>query len=274
MTDAVVDSPEREKIRFELLPPMLLLWAAAVALFVFESDLVGYPLLAASALWAFLVDRAFFRHQVLIAGGLFIISLVPLDADLSLGHMALMGLALAAAVAMPSLVSRYVYRESIIRFPWRTGKRWGRVEWSYIAGIVVVGYLVLPPYLIWSGSYQNWPDASDPQIFWRLFLGVNYVGLWDELFFICTTYTLLRRYFPDWLANLLQALIFISFLWEIGYQSWGPLLTFPFALIQGYTFKITKSLAFVVTVHLIFDFVLFLALVHAHNREWLDIFLY
>jgi hypothetical protein len=27
-------------------------------------------------------------------------------------------------------------------------------------------------------------------------------------------------------------------------------------------------------VHLTFDFVLFLALVHAHNRDWLPIFLY
>ena len=34
-----------------------------------------------------------------------------------------------------------------------------------------------------------------------------------------------------WLANLLQAVIFVSFLWELGYQAWGPLLTFPFALV-------------------------------------------
>jgi hypothetical protein len=54
----------------------------------------------------------------------------------------------------------------------------------------------------------------------------------------------------------------------------GPLLTFPFAMLQGYTFKLTKSLTYVVSVHLIFDLVLFLALVHAHNRDWLPVFLY
>ena len=35
-----------------------------------------------------------------------------------------------------------------------------------------------------------------------------------------------------------------------------------------------KSLSYVVSVHLIFDLVLFLALVHAHNRDWLPVFLY
>lgn len=144
----------------------------------------------------------------------------------------------------------------------------------YLIGVVALGYFILPVYLISTGVYQNWPDASDPTIFWRLFLGVNSVGIWDELFFICTTYTLLRRHFPDWLANILRAVIFSSFLWEIGYQAWGPLLTFPFALLQGYTFKLTKSLTYVVSVHLIFDFVLFLVLVHAHNPDWLPIFLY
>ena len=143
-----------------------------------------------------------------------------------------------------------------------------------VVGVVLLGYCILPAYLIRTGVYQNWPDASDPTIFWRLFLGVNAVGIWDELFFICTMFTLLRQHFPDWLANILQAVVFSSFLWEIGYQAWGPLLTFPFALLQGYTFKLTKSLTYVVTVHLTFDFVLFLALVHAHNRDWLPIFLY
>ncbi len=36
----------------------------------------------------------------------------------------------------------------------------------------------------------------------------------------------------------------------------------------------TKSLSYIVAVHLLFDFVLFLVLLHAHNREWFDIFVY
>ncbi|MDR6437651.1 membrane protease YdiL (CAAX protease family) [Paenarthrobacter nicotinovorans] len=254
--------------------PAALLSLSGIPLFALENDLPGYGMLLASVATAAVIDRELMRHLALIAAGMTIFSLVPLNADLSTQHMALMGGALALAVLAPWLVSRFVYREDIIKFPVNTGRKWPLAAKLYLVGVVALGYFILPVYLISTGVYQNWPDASDPDIFWRLFLGVNAVGIWDELFFICTTFTLLRRHFPDWLANLLQAVVFSSFLWEIGYQSWGPLLTFPFALLQGYTFKLTKSFTYVVSVHLLFDFVLFLALVHAHNRDWLPIFLY
>ena len=57
---------------------------------------------------------------------------------------------------------------------------------------------------------------------------------------------------------MLQAIVFVSFLWELGYQAWGPLLTIPFALLQGFIFMKTRSLTYVVTVHLLFDAVVFL----------------
>ena len=265
--------PPRTALTWKLLPAALLS-AAAVLLFGVENDYLGYSVLALSLATAAAIDREFLRHLVLVAAGLVIISLVPLNADLSLTHMTLMGGALALAVLVPLLVSRYVYRENLITFPVKTGHKWPLAAKLYLLAVVALGYLLLPVYLIRTGVHQNWPDASDPTIFGRLFLGVNAVGIWDELFFICTTFTLLRRHFPDWLANILQALVFSAFLWEIGYQAWGPLLTFPFALLQGYTFKLTKSVTYVVTVHLLFDFVLFLALVHAHNRDWLPVFLY
>jgi membrane protease YdiL (CAAX protease family) len=269
----ILTEPPRTALSWKLLPA-LLLSASGVLLFGVGHDPAGYGLLALGLITAAIIDRALARHLALIAVGLAIISLVPLNADLSIQHMILMGGALGLAVLVPWLASRFAYREEIIKFPVNTGRKWPLAAKLYLIGVVALGYLILPVYLISTGVYQNWPDASDPIIFWRLFLGVNAVGIWDELFFICTTFTLLRRHFPDWLANILQAVIFSSFLWEIGYQAWGPLLTFPFALLQGYTFKLTKSLTYVVTVHLIFDFVLFLVLVHAHNRDWLAVFLY
>jgi hypothetical protein len=51
-------------------------------------------------------------------------------------------------------------------------------------------------------------------------------------------------------------------------------MTVPFALLQGFIFARTKSLTYVVCVHLLFDLVVFLVLVHAHNPGWLPIFLY
>ncbi len=99
----------------------------------------------------------------------------------------------------------------------------------------------------------------------RLFVGVGSVGIWDELFLICTVFVLLRRHLPMAAANVLQAIVFVSFLWKLENQAWGPVLTIPSALLQGFIFLKTRSLAYVVTVHLLLDTVVFLVLVHAHN---------
>ena len=65
----------------------------------------------------------------------------------------------------------------------------------------------------------------------------------------------------------------MSFLWELGYQAWGPLLTAPFALLQGWLFARTGSLLYVLIVHLLFDVVVFLAIVHARHPGAVGIFL-
>jgi membrane protease YdiL (CAAX protease family) len=273
MTAAPVVPAQRQALSWKLLPGVLLS-ASGVLLYGIGSDAGGYGTLAASLVTAALIDRRLLKDLVLIAAGMVIISAVPLDSDISIGHMAQMGSALALAVLVPYVVSRWLYRDHAVRFPVNTGQRWSTPERLYLVFIVALGYAILPFYMISTGVYQNWPNVSEPDALIRLFLGVNAVGIWDELFFVCTTFTLLRRHFPDWLANLLQAFVFSSFLWELGYHAWGPLLTYPFALLQGYTFKRTKSLTYVVSVHLLFDLVLFLVLVHAHNRQWLDFFVY
>lgn len=73
----------------------------------------------------------------------------------------------------------------------------------------------------------------------RFCVGVNAVGTWDELFVLCTCFALLRRHFPVWVANLLQ----------------------------GWVFTRTGSLTYVLAVHLLFDAIVFLAIVHAHNPQ-------
>ena len=248
--------------------------ASAVLLFALRMPAAGYATLAAALMLALVTDRALFRDLLLIAVGLTIISSISVEANISYPNIALMGTVLSLAVLVPYLISRYVFRDHAIRFPIRTGQRWTTLERAYLPMVLLLGYLILPGYFIGSGAYQNWPAVSAPDEIARLFVGVGFVGIWDELFFICIVFALLRRHFADWQANILQAVIFSSFLWELGYQSWGPLLTVPFALLQGYTFARTRSLTYVVCVHLLFDVMVFLVLVHAHTRDWLDIFLY
>ncbi|HKH07549.1 MAG TPA: CPBP family intramembrane glutamic endopeptidase [Agromyces sp.] len=252
------------------LVPAAIVCSAAVLLFGVEAPLAGYAVLLVGLAVAWLTDRSGRTSRLLpdlglIALGQVIISTISVAADISYGNMLLMGTVLSLAVAVPFVVSRFVYRERVIRFPWRTGHRWTPVQWVYLLFVAALGWLILPFYFITSGVYTNWPTVILPDEIARLFVGVNAVGIWDELFFICTVFALLRRHFPVWQANLLQTIVFVSFLWELGYQSWGPLLTIPFALLQGYTFTLTKSLAYVITVHLLFDLVVFLVIVYAHT---------
>ncbi|MEU4016255.1 CPBP family intramembrane glutamic endopeptidase [Microbacterium sp. NPDC028030] len=280
--------------------PALLVCAAAPAFFVLEIPWLGWALLAIGIGASWLIERgreaqdqvvsmgarretatvigvhrppSLTRDLSLIAVGLLIVSVIPLAAELDNLAMLRFTLALGGAVAVPYLISRFVYRDRAIGFPWRTHRRWGRLQWGWLVAVLVLGWLILPFYFITSGVYQNWPVVDTPDLIARLFVGVGAVGIWDELFFICTVFALLRRHFPDLIANLLQAIVFVSFLWELGYREWGPLLTIPFALLQGYIFLRTHSLAYVVTVHLLFDAVVFAVLVHAHNPGLLPIFL-
>lgn len=253
--------------------PAALVAVSATLLFAVDTPL-GYPTLVAGVGIAALIDRVLARDLALIALGLVIISAISLEADISYGNMALMGAVLAAAVAVPALISRFVFGDRVIRFPFRRGRRWSRLERWWLVIVLVLGWLLLPVYFIGSGSYRNWPEVEAPDEIARLFVGVNAVGIWDELFFICTVFALLRRHFALPTANVLQAIVFVSFLWELGYRSWGPVLTIPFALVQGWIFSRTRSLTYVICVHLLFDLVVFLVIVHAHHPEFLPIFWY
>ena len=265
------------------LVPALLLSGSALFLFAWRgaslaTTLIGYGMLVVALLVAWLLDRAgrgegLFKDLLLIAVGLVVVSTISVEANIGWGNFFLLGFVLAAAVAVPYLLSRFGFNDRAIRFRWRGGWPWTRVQWGYLAIVLFLGWLILPFYFITSGVYLNWPEVHTWDEVGRLFVGVNAVGTWDELFFILTVFVLFKRHFPTWQANILQTIIFVSFLWELGYQAWGPLLTIPFALLQGWIYSQTKSLPYVLTVHLLFDAVVFLVIVHARNDGVIPFFL-
>jgi membrane protease YdiL (CAAX protease family) len=254
--------------------PLALMALTGFLLFALELKLAGYGALAASLISAYFVDRALLRDLSLVAVGVFVISLAPINPSVETKNVLAMGPALVAAIALPYLISRRLYKNRVVEFPFHFKEAWTRNKWLYMTFVLVASFLLLPWYLITSGAYMNWPAADTTDTIFRLFIGTNVVGIWDELFFICIVLGVFRRHLPFWQANLLQAVIFTSFLYELGFTSFGPLLTFPFALAQGYVFKRSGNLFYVICVHLLLDFILFLTLIHAHNREFLPIFLY
>ncbi|WP_423775916.1 type II CAAX prenyl endopeptidase Rce1 family protein [Cellulomonas fimi] len=249
-----------------------LVCGSAVLLFAVHVRPLGYVPLVAGVLVAVAVDRALGRDLAVVGLGMAIITTISLKADLSDAGIARFAVVLSAAVLVPYVVHRYLLKQDVIRFPVRTGRRWTRTQVVYLLVVVVLAYLILPWYFLGSGAYLNWPVVDTGQEVARLFVGVNAVGIWDELFFVCTVLALLRVHFPFPVANVLQAAVFVSFLWELGYREWGPLLTIPFALVQGWIFRKTASLTYVVSVHLLFDLVVFMVLVHAHEPSLFDVF--
>ena len=235
---------------------------------------LGLGLLAASLLAGILIDRELGKDLSLIGIGIAIVSTTSVEADVSWPSFVRIGTVLGLAILVPFAIDRFVLRRRAITFPWRSREKKTRLEIAYVFLVPLLGYLLLPFYFIRSGAYENWPHITDLSELLRFFVGVNAVGTFDELFFIITCLVLLRRHFPLWQANLLQMVIFVSFLWELGYREWAPLFTIPFALLQGWLFAKTRSLGYVLTVHLLFDALVFLAIVHAHNRDWIPIFVY
>lgn len=236
-----------------------------------EQQAAGYGVLAVGSLVSLFAEKSFKKHILLLFGSLAILALAPINTDIDLQHMTIMGLVLGAAVGLPLYVTRCVYKEKIIEFP--VGKHtWTRAHIGYLLLAAVLSYLLLPFWMQSTGAYQNWSVELTASQLGILFIGTNGLGIWDELFFIVTCLALLRKHMPFWVANLIQAVLFTAFLYELGFRGWAPFLIYPFALLQGEVFRRTQNLVYIIAIHLTIDLVLYLALINAHYPDVLNIF--
>jgi hypothetical protein len=118
--------------------------------------------------------------------------------------------------------------------------------------------------------YLNWalPLEPDPGEIRRLFLGINMVGIWDELFFVNTVFAVLRSLFRYPVANAVQAVVYTAVLYDMAFTGIGPLIVYFFAWTQGAMFEKSESLIWVLIVHLIVDFFLVAAIVSSHYPDY------
>ena len=126
MSTAALAAPPDVRTHPIGLVPAVLVCGAAVLLFGFMLTLAGYAVLAVGLAAAWLTDRSGRTSRLLpdlslIALGQVIISTISVEADISYGNMVLMGTVLGLAVVVPFVISRFVFRDRVIRFPWRTG---------------------------------------------------------------------------------------------------------------------------------------------------------
>ena len=251
---------------------LCLLMAASILLMPLEQKGAGYSVLVLGVASLLFADKQYARHMALVFFSLAVLGLTPISTDISPAHMAIMGATLSVAVGVPYIIMRYVYKERIITYPFG-GHTWTRGHIGYLLLAAVLAYLLLPFWMITTNGHLNWTVPLDPTSITLLFIGTNALGIWDELFFIITVLVILRHHLPFVWANMIQAVLFTAFLYELGFRGWAPLAIYPFALLQGIVFKKTHNLVYIIAIHLTIDFVLFLALINAHHPHLIDIFI-
>jgi len=245
----------------------------AVVFIPLEQKLLGWLLLGLITALLLFCEKHYRQDMMLVVVSLGLLGITQINTNISYLHIFQMGSTLFLAVATPFIITRYLYKEKTIQYPFHHGRTWYKREVFYIFITATIAYLLLPFYLSNTGAYHNWTVKSGAVNLVTLFIGTNGLGTWDEFFFVSTILAIFKKYFPFPLANASQAVIFTSFLFELGFRGWAPFVLYPFALTQGYIFKKTHSLLYVITIHLTLDLVLYLALVHAYYPQWLKFFL-
>lgn len=252
---------------------LLLLCVTAVVLIALQIKPFGWYLFAAGILSLFLCPKDFRKHIFLVFISLGILGITDINTEVSIVHMTIMGIMITLALLIPYYVSKYIYKDHIVKYQFHHGRRWNKWEIFYIFFAAAVTYIIFPFMLRETGSYMNWEVQPGFYYLGLFFIGTNALGIWDELFFVNTILPILRKHLSFTQANLVQAVLFTSFLYELGFQGWSFVLIYVFALLQGWVYKKTHSLLYIITIHLTVDFILYLVLIYLHHPEWLPIFI-
>jgi hypothetical protein len=244
---------------------LLLLSAATVLLIPLRLPLSGAVVFAA-ALFAILRDPepAARRRLGVLAGCVAVLAVAPIHTDTSNLHFVTLGLPFLAVTLGPALVLGRT-DPGVIRYRlWPRKFRW--LDVFYVAVSIPLAWLAFEFYFKVASPEvpTHWvlPAQPDAEANWRLFIGINCVGIWDELFFVNTVFAVLRSLFPYRIANLGQAVVYTSVLTRMAFTGIGPFLIFPFALTQGAMFEESDNLLYVLLVHLIVDFFLVAGIFH------------
>lgn len=209
------------------------------------------------------------QSLVILLGCVLILALAPIDTDLSPRHFITLGLPFLAVVVGPYL---YLRRVAPGEVPWRFfPRRFSLRDLLYTLVSVPLAWLVIQAYFFhWNPevpSHWSLPAEYDPEAVKRLTLGINAVGIWDELFFINTVYAILRRGFPAWQANLAQACVYLAVLSDMAFTGHGVWLVYLFALTQGIMYEKSGVLLYVLIVHLVVDLFLVLAILQYYYPD-------
>ena len=220
-------------------------------------------------------DRQWWRTGVLLAYLIILLHVTRIDGDTTIPHIVELTVMLGVgALVVPALLA-WRWLGEPLDYQWLSGC-WSERMWMWLVLGFGLAYVALGTYftVLTPDLHLSWylpVDSADPdrtEWMWRLFWGCNFVGFWDELCFVNFVFVLLARRLHFREALLVQAVFFTSFLHEMAFVGWGPVVIFLFAMIQGYTYHNTRSLLYVIILHLLIDTVLFYWIANRYYPGW------
>ena len=201
-----------------------------------------------------------------LAAAVVVLALAPINTDTSDEHILVLGSAFLGAIILPTLIL-WRQRPHVITFKLLPNHfDWVELVYTLSAIPLAWGAFQLYFFVLSPEVPYNWTLPAEPQneSLLRLFLGINTVGIWDELFFINVSYAIIRSLFPYLTANLAQSVLYTTVLWTMAFRGVGLLFVYVFAFTQGAMYERSRSLLWVLIVHLIVDYFLFQAIVSAY----------
>jgi hypothetical protein len=210
------------------------------------------------------MDTSDKRSYLALGLPLLILGLAPINTSLTVSHLLILGSLFIAVLILPPLILR---DRSVITFKFFP-ERVDKLDVFYTLISIPLAWAVFKLYFgVLSPEVPfNWPQPAEPEgaELVKLFLGINGVGIWDELFFINICFAILRSKFPMRIANPAQAVIYTTVLCDMAFTGWGPVFVGFLAITQGFMYERSRVLIWVLLVHLIVDYFLFQNIVSAY----------
>jgi hypothetical protein len=240
--------------------------AATVVLIPLEHYWLGAALWLVSLACTLRDPEAAVRRRLgLLLACVAILAAAPIHTGTDTRHFFTLGVPFAAVILLPALVLART-DPGVIRYRfWPHRFRW--LDLFYVAISFPLAYWVINWYFHYNDFMPfQWtlPAEQNESATFRLFLGINAVGIWDELFFVNTVYAVLRSFLPFRIANLVQAVVYTSVLTDMAFIGVGPILVYLFALTQGSMFEESENLLYVLIVHVVVDYFLFAAIAQGY----------
>jgi hypothetical protein len=268
-----------ESLNLELTPRRIMMLAAYVTATVLlipaEQLVFGFLSLAACIFFVATDEELKVRRRMgILIGCVVILGLCDINTSLSNENFLKVGIPFTLVIGGPFLVAQFTDRD-VIRYRFWP-KVWRKHDVIYTIISIPLAWLILKGYT-WGNQalfddelLRHWtmPEEPDQNAIKRLFIGINLVGIWDELFFVNTVYALLRSLFSYRIANAMQAVLYTAVLFDMAFTGLGVFIVFYFAWTQGHMFEKSESLLWVLIVHLIVDYILVAMIVQNYYPDY------